>query len=97
MLLSEIHHRVKNNMQIISSMLRLQGRSIKDETYLQMIQDSQDRICSMALIYEKLCQSENLAKIDLYSYIRDLANSLFLTYAIEGNVELKIDVENVSF
>ncbi|MFQ6044257.1 MAG: histidine kinase dimerization/phosphoacceptor domain -containing protein, partial [Candidatus Poribacteria bacterium] len=95
-LLSEIHHRVKNNMQIISSMLRLQGRSIKDETYLQMLQDSQDRIRSMALIHERLCQSENLAKIDLDSYIRDLANSLFRTYAIADNVELKIDVENVS-
>jgi len=95
-LLSEIHHRVKNNMQIISSMLRLQGRYIKDETYLQIFKDSQNRIRSMALIHEKLCQSENMANIDLDSYIRDLANSLYRTYAIAENVELKIDVENVS-
>jgi two-component sensor histidine kinase len=94
-LLSEIHHRVKNNMQIISSLLRLQGRSIKDESYLQIFKDSQDRIRSMALIHEKLCQSENLAKIDIDNYIRDLAKNLYRNYAMTDKIKLTLEIEDV--
>src|SRR3990172_5916668 len=68
-LLQEIHHRVKNNMQIISSLLRLQSASIKDKKYSDMYLESQNRIITMSLIHEKLYQSKNLTQIDMRDYI----------------------------
>jgi PAS domain S-box-containing protein len=95
-LLKEIHHRVKNNMQIISSLLRLQSRDVTEKKYIDMFTDSQNRITSMSLIHEKLYQSKGLAKIDFDDYIRDLANGLFQSYGANGNIGLKIDVRDVS-
>ncbi len=95
-LLKEIHHRVKNNMQIISSLLRLQSRDVTEKKYIDMFTDSQNRITSMALIHEKLYQSKGLAKIDFDDYIRDLVNGLFQSYGANGNIKLIIDVRDVS-
>jgi PAS domain S-box-containing protein len=95
-LLKEIHHRVKNNMQIISSLLRLQSRDVKEKKYIDMFTDSQNRITSMSLIHEKLYQSKGLAKIDFDDYIRDLVNGLFQSYGANGNIGLNIDVRDVS-
>jgi len=91
-LLKEIHHRVKNNMQIISSLLRLQSREIEDEKAQQIFQISQNRIRSIALIHETLYQSEDLARIDFESYIRKLTTHLLSIYKPEG-AELKLDLE----
>jgi two-component sensor histidine kinase len=92
MLLKEIHHRVKNNLQVISSLLRLQARNTQDRKTQEMFQESQNRIQSMALIHEKLHRSRDLNKIDFAEYIRDLANDLvhlFRTHS--GLVALEVD------
>jgi len=97
-LLQEIHHRVKNNMQIVSSLLKLQAGYVDDRTYYDMFKESQNRIISMALVHEKLYQSEDLASIDLNEYITHLASALFRSYGADtGSVALKIDVADVVF
>lgn len=93
-LLKEIHHRVKNNMQIISSLLRLQSWHIKDKNMQEIFNVSQNRIRSMALIHEKLYQSKNLTRIDFSDYIRNLTNNLSSIYKVgmEG-ISIKLDLD----
>jgi two-component sensor histidine kinase/CBS domain-containing protein len=95
-LLKEIHHRVKNNLQIISSLLRLQSDYIKDEKVLTLFRESQNRIRSMALIHEKLYQSTDILKIDFSKYILDLAANLLSSYTVATQVvELQVETEDV--
>jgi two-component sensor histidine kinase/putative methionine-R-sulfoxide reductase with GAF domain len=95
-LLREINHRVKNNLQIISSLLNLQSRDIQDEKALRSVQTSQDRIQAMAMVHEKLYQSEDLARIDFGEYIRSLATDLGSSYGLGSRgINLEIDVENI--
>jgi PAS domain S-box-containing protein len=95
-LLREIHHRVKNNLQVISSLLSLQAAHSKDSQYAEMLQDSQHRIRTMALIHERLYQSENLADIDFNEYVTRLVYGLVRSYNIADTVTMTIDVEDVS-
>lgn len=96
MLLREIHHRVKNNMQVISSLLSLQSEQIKDKNYLEMFKDSKNRVLSMSLVHENLYQSKDLAKIDFNAYIKDLANNLLQSYGMTGKIAFNINVDEVS-
>ncbi len=94
MLLREIHHRVKNNLMIISSLLNLQSRYIKDKEILSVFRDSQNRARSMALIHDRLYQSSHLKSIDIGDYIRTLASDLFRTYATDSErIRLNFNVE----
>lgn len=96
-LLKEIHHRVKNNLQIIHSMLNLQLPYIKDEQAIVLFKESQNRVFSMALIHEKLYRSESLTRIDLAGYIQSLIDNLFLSYGTSKRVvKPKIHVENLT-
>ena len=96
MLLKEIHHRVKNNLMIISSLLNLQSRYIKDKASQDIFKESQNRARSMALIHERLYQATDLKRIDFGEYISALATELFHTYVSDhGLIELKINVEDI--
>ncbi len=96
-MLREIHHRVKNNMQVISGLLMLQEEFSNDEKFIEMIKESQNRIATMAIIHEKLYRSESLSKIDFKEYIDDLVSDLFESYGFtESKVGLKVNAENIS-
>jgi PAS domain S-box-containing protein len=95
-LLREIHHRVKNNMQVISSMLNLQSARIKSPEVMALLRDSQDRVRAMSLIHESLYQSNNLADINLQSYISRLASSLLVAYDMRNKgFGFKVEAQGV--
>jgi len=95
-LLQEIHHRVKNNMQIISSLLNLQTQYVKDELALDVLKKSQNRVNSMASIHEKLYQSNDLTHIKFDDYIQRLVSDLFYSYNIhKDQIQTVFDVEDV--
>jgi PAS domain S-box-containing protein len=95
-LLQEIHHRVKNNMQVISSLMNLQQIHIKDKDSIEMLAETQNRIRSMALIHEKLYKSADLSKINFIKYIEDLSQSLFEFYEVDSTqISLEIDGKDV--
>jgi two-component sensor histidine kinase len=96
-LLREVHHRVKNNLQIIISLLNLQSRYITDEGTLSAFRESQNRIKAMALVHEKLYQSTDVSKINLDNYIRFLSDNLFQFFGMKGKgVTFTTDIHDIS-
>ncbi len=96
-LVKEIHHRVKNNMQVISSLLSLQAATLKDEASRRILKEGQLRIRAMALIHEKLYQSSDLSRIDFASYLRSLGVYLSQFYKIDAaRVRLEAELEEVN-
>lgn len=96
LLLKEVHHRVKNNLQVISSLLNLQSEYIKDPEALQVFAESRNRVRSMALIHEKLYQSHDLARIDFADYLRSLTRSLQSSFGRSSSgVQIAVDVDEV--
>jgi PAS domain S-box-containing protein len=95
-LLKEIHHRVKNNLQIVSSILNIQSGYLKDEELQGIFQESQDRIRSMALVHEQLYRAKDISKISLSRYLEALLNNILKSYAYSpSRVELKMEVEDI--
>ena len=95
-LLKEIHHRVKNNLQVISSLLKLQSGYIKDNSALALFKDSYNRIRSMALIHENLYRTNDLGKIDVAEYVRTLTENLFGSYGVSSReITLKLEVDRI--
>lgn len=95
-LLKEVHHRVKNNMQIISSLLNLQMSGIDHEPVRHILTESQSRIRSIALVHERMYMSNDLARINFSEYLKNLSNQLLLTYRTSsGKVKLAIEGENI--
>lgn len=98
LILKEIHHRVKNNLQVVSSLLRLQSESITDETAIGYLKMSEQRVKSMALIHQQLYRTKDLSQIDFREYLEDLCNYLFFAYDISfSRVNLKIEVDRIFF
>jgi len=96
LLLREIHHRVKNNLQLVSSLLTLQGRSIDDEMAQQAIQAGQSRVRSMALIHQDLYNKESLTDVGVKEYVEKLTHELFTTYRIDTDkVSLTMQVDDI--
>lgn len=95
-LLKEIHHRVKNNMQIISSLLNLQSGYLKDKVATEALKECQGRIMSMAMIHDNLYQSDALSGIKFSDYIKRQVNNLFHTHGIsQERVKVNIDADDV--
>ncbi|MBW4674081.1 MAG: PAS domain S-box protein [Desmonostoc geniculatum HA4340-LM1] len=96
-LLKEVHHRVKNNLQIVSSLLQLQSHTLKDPEVIKVLRESQNRIESISLIHKNLYTSANIGKIDVGDYIHNLAASLLISYQIvPGKIALKTNIDSVS-
>ncbi len=97
LLLKEVHHRVKNNMQIISSLLRLQSAGGDDGAKAELVRESQSRIRAMSLIHEKLYRSADISRIDMGDYLASLVDGLTTTYGVApGRVKTRVEVDQVT-
>jgi len=96
-LLKEIHHRVKNNLQLVSSLINLQSSILKDEEAKIQFKECQDRIKSMALVHEKLYRTENFSQINFSNYAIELVKEISRTYPYHNKIELKFEVEKDIF
>jgi PAS domain S-box-containing protein len=96
-LLREIHHRVKNNLQVICSLLRVQKRSLDNDRYAELFQESENRIRSMATVYEKLYQSRDLSELNAHDYLNSVVRHIQATYeSIGKGIEVSTDLEDLT-
>jgi len=94
-MMKEIHHRVKNNMQVISSLLKMQANYIDDETIVGIFDDSYHRVKSMSLIHEKLYRSDDLARIDFQDYVQSLTGLLMNTFTPPCQIDFEFDLKDI--
>ena len=98
MRMKEIHHRIKNNLQVISSLLDLQAEKFRDEEVLEAFRESQNRVLSMSLIHEELYKEGGTDKLNFSVYLQKLAANLFQTYSVSSeNIRLWMDLEENAF
>jgi two-component sensor histidine kinase/CheY-like chemotaxis protein len=96
-LLQEIHHRVKNNLQIITSLLRMQSRAVQDPAFSDALLECQNRVAAMALIHDKLYRAADLARVSFPEYVRDLTNNILTSYTLPASsVRVNLDVDDLS-
>ena len=96
-LLMEIHHRVKNNLQIISSLLNLQSNYSSEEAAVEVLTSAKNRIHSMSLIYERLYKSKDLAHINFREYVNALVNTLLTSFGKKGQIGIEMNIDNIQF
>jgi len=94
-LIQEIHHRVKNNLQLIASLLNLQSYHVSDPAALEKFRESQNRVRSLAFVHEALYQARDLSRLDCASYLRDLTTHLLRSYQMSGRVQVRVDVSEI--
>jgi PAS domain S-box-containing protein len=94
-LLKEIHHRVKNNMQVISSLVSMQAEEVEDQKLLALLEEVRNRVQSMALVHERLYQSENLAQVDFAVYAQELLDYLLRSYRSNAQVTLRLESDPI--
>lgn len=95
--IKEIHHRIKNNLQVISSLLSLEAEKFTDEKTLEAFRESQNRVISMALIHEELYEGKSVDTINFAAYLQKLTSDLFSSYTVKnGNISLKLDLEEIN-
>jgi PAS domain S-box-containing protein len=95
-LVKELHHRVKNNLQIISSMLNLQAKKMKDPVLQQALKESLNRIRTLSAVHEKVLSSQDLSRIDLKAYVRHLVNNLLALYAVKpGSITVTVEIPDI--
>ena len=96
-LLRELYHRTKNNMQVVSSLMELKSASINDENMINILHEMKNRIQTIALVHQKLYQSQNLSRVNLKEYITDLVNLLASSYAAEDDkITFTLNLENIN-
>ena len=92
-MLKEIHHRIKNNLQIVNSLLSQQSRTIKDENVIAMFKEARNRVLSMAMLHEKMYQCEDLKNVNIKDHISLLVLDLVKTYKVEKNIKVDIQIQ----
>jgi two-component sensor histidine kinase len=94
-MLREIHHRVKNNLQVVNSLLKFQSRKLESEEAVNMFKETRNRVVSMALLHEKMYRSDDINQIDVQDYISLLVEDLVKSYAVDKKINLNIKIEPV--
>lgn len=94
--MKEIHHRVKNNLEVVSSLLALQSAQIDDPNTKEAMKDGQNRVNSIGIVHQKLYQGTNLGAVDIKDYFLNLSESILDSFGAEGRVNLKLAIENLA-
>ena len=92
-LLKEIHHRVKNNLEIVSSLLALQSAQIKDTKIVDLMQHSQNRVHAMSMIHQKLYQRNNLSKVEMKDYFMNLSSHVLDSFGVDNRISVECDMK----